>query len=617
MQNQQETIAQLQQELRQARRRIAEQASSLPEDLPGGGNRLLSAFINVARALLAPVDLDGILKVLATEIVETGILRSLMVALVDESEHTVRVVQSLAHHDDGRFETSNEKVIGLTYDLDDANITAEVARTGQLAVIEEFDERFDERVDTTNRCRGKASFFIPVKYQDRVLAVLATGCQLDQKEEMLRRIDAMSPLVDQTAIALEHARLYLTMENRVTHRTAELSETNSRLRKEIAERGKAEDALRDSEVRFRRLSNASFEGIAITEKGLFVDVNDRFTAMFACERSDIVGTKVMAFVAPESRQLVIDRISSKNEDPYEHLALRSDGQTVPVEVRGRSIPFDGRELRVTAIRDITKRKRAEEELDRQRVRAVEADRLHALGEMAAGVAHELNQPLNGIRAFAEGITYGVEAGWEMSRDDLCGTAQSIVDQVDRMSGIIDHMREFSRDCSGADAVPFHLSETVDNALKLMGTQLRGHGISLHVGIPEGLPSCVGHPDQVEQILLNLITNARDAIDTRRETMRGETVSSIGCWEPAVRIEAALGDGPKDLVVEVSDTGGGIPDEVLPKIFDPFLSTKEVGKGTGLGLSISRGIAERNGGSLLVRNRPAEGATFVLSLPVTA
>ena len=245
---------------------------------------------------------------------------------------------------------------------------------------------------------------------------------------------------------------------------------------------------------------------------------------------------------------------------------------------------------------------------------MQADRLRALGEMAAGIAHELNQPLNGIRTFAEGMMYGMKEGWEISEDELRETFSDIVTQVDRMTEIINHMRAFSRDSSEEDPVSFYTRTVVEDALKLVGAQLRVHGIQVHIDIPTDLPACKGWPHQIEQVLLNLISNARDAMDEWAASIKlGDTASSPG-WRPTLSIKVDCDAGKNRLRIAVSDTGGGISEDAQPRVFDPFFTTKEVGKGTGLGLSISQNIAERHGGALRLESQPGEGATFLILLP---
>ncbi len=250
-----------------------------------------------------------------------------------------------------------------------------------------------------------------------------------------------------------------------------------------------------------------------------------------------------------------------------------------------------------------------QELEEQRVRALQADRLQALGEMAAGIAHELHQPLNGIRAFAEGALYGIRHQWSTTPEQSVETFRDIVAQVDRMAAIVDHMRVFARDSSQAAATAFSMAAMVEGALKLVRAQLRLNGIGGEVEIEPDLPLVMGHAGQIEQVLLNLIANARDALVQRRQ--RGQISAA---WQPVLTVNLAT-DTPRSSVrLTVSDNGGGVPQEMEARVFDPFFTTKEVGRGTGIGLSISRAIVERHGGALDLANRPGVGATFTVTLP---
>ncbi len=240
--------------------------------------------------------------------------------------------------------------------------------------------------------------------------------------------------------------------------------------------------------------------------------------------------------------------------------------------------------------------------------------LHALGEMAAGVAHELNQPLSGIRTFAEGLLFGMHHGWETKPEEVRTTLEDIVEQVDRMTSIIGHMRDFSRDSSGEDATVFAVEDVLDNVFKLAETQLRGHGIAVEKNVQGPLPPCRGWPQQLEQVLLNLINNARQAMDEREEKKRrGE--ESDAAWSPILALNVSTTSQGDLLVVEVADTGGGIPEDIIKHIFNPFFTSKQASQGTGLGLSISHSIVQKHGGEITVENRPGMGATFSVRLPI--
>jgi PAS domain S-box-containing protein len=230
--------------------------------------RMLTALRRIGSATLESLDLDHVLDTLAQQVVHAGILRSLMVALVDHRNHVVRVARNylsfegsyeegigrvrpgaeitpsptVARREGGRLVFSDQRIIGTTYDLDDENITPTVARTGELTVIDGDDKRFDERFERHDEVRARTvSYFIPIQREGRVLAVLATGSSQADRAETLRHIEAMQPLLEQAAVALDHA----TVHGRVRDNARELHALNGRLRHEISRRLQAEEALRE------------------------------------------------------------------------------------------------------------------------------------------------------------------------------------------------------------------------------------------------------------------------------------------------------------------------------------------------------------------------------------
>jgi signal transduction histidine kinase/DNA-binding response OmpR family regulator len=264
---------------------------------------------------------------------------------------------------------------------------------------------------------------------------------------------------------------------------------------------------------------------------------------------------------------------------------------------------------LSAIHGVAESKRLAAVVEAQRLQALEANRLHTLGEMAAGVAHELNQPLNGIRAFAEAAVYGITHGWPTTADETADTFQEIIGQVDRITAIIDHMRVFARDASPAGFVAVNLADVVAGALKLVGAELRGHGVQVVVDIPGNIPPVAGYQNSLEQVVINLLVNARDALFSRRDRERADTP-----WKP--RIDCTVREDPDrhEVCLAVSDNGDGIAQEVLSRIFDPFFTTKAVGEGTGLGLAIVRATVDQHQGRVAVTNRPGDGVTFTVALP---
>ena len=257
--------------------------------------------------------------------------------------------------------------------------------------------------------------------------------------------------------------------------------------------------------------------------------------------------------------------------------------------------------------------RMAETVETQRSRALQADRLQALGELATGIAHEVNQPLNGIRAFAEGARLAPTMGWMPSAEEMMQAFGDIIEQVDKITAIMDHVRGFAHSEEGQEAVTFALTEPVDGALKLVGAQIRGHGIAVHQEHGSELAVCRGWPNAIEQVVLNLLANARDALDDRRERQQAGDATVPPDWQPCITVTAASADDQVRL--SVTDNGGGMTPVVAQRAFEPFYTTKPVGKGTGLGLAIVRAICARHGGTIELENRPEEGVTFTVVLPV--
>ena len=233
---------------------------------------------------------------------------------------------------------------------------------------------------------------------------------------------------------------------------------------------------------------------------------------------------------------------------------------------------------VLSAKDITDLRQSENQL-------IQASKLATLGEMATGIAHELNQPLGVIRMAATNCVKRIDRG-KADFDYLRGKLERMGEQTARASQIINHMRIFGREASGQQE-PFDLRESLAEVASLARTQLQTLDIGLRVDLPkEGAAIVLGEQVIFEQVLLNLVSNGRDAIEARRLT--------DGSTEGCVTIAAELST-PEGHIITVRDTGGGIPEEVMDKLFEPFFTTKEPGKGTGLGLSISFGTIREMGG----------------------
>lgn len=243
---------------------------------------------------------------------------------------------------------------------------------------------------------------------------------------------------------------------------------------------------------------------------------------------------------------------------------------------------------------LEKEQAAQQELENMRLCLIRSDRLASLGQLAAGVAHELNNPLTGILGFAELLLRADGLTVQQKSDVEAIHAQSL-----RCRRIVQDLLQFARRKESKKEW-LTLPELLQSVLRLVRNDFYCAGIRIRHEIDEGLPPIFGDTFHLQQVLLNLLTNARDALQGRRD--------------PTVTLKTRAGRG--EVHLEVSDNGSGIPKEHLDKIFDPFFTTKPVGKGTGLGLSISHSVLREHGGSLAVESREGEGTTFTVRLPVT-
>jgi C4-dicarboxylate-specific signal transduction histidine kinase len=246
---------------------------------------------------------------------------------------------------------------------------------------------------------------------------------------------------------------------------------------------------------------------------------------------------------------------------------------------------------VLTAKDVTDLKESEKQL-------VQASKLATLGEMATGIAHELNQPLGVIRMASSNSIKRIRRGM-VDGDYLSKKLARIEEQTERASQIINHMRIFGRKADGQKE-RFDLRDSLSEIASLARTQLQTLDIGLTMHMPEANGYVVGEKVLFEQVLLNMISNARDVIGSSERE------------DGLVTIEAQF-DMNEGHVIKICDNGGGIPEHVLDKLFEPFFTTKEPGKGTGLGLSISFGTIRDMGGSIVAGNDP-EGACFTITVP---
>jgi PAS domain S-box-containing protein len=401
--------------------------------------------------------------------------------------------------------------------------------------------------------------------------------------------------------------------------------------RDITAQVEAQKQLEHSEARYRAIVDGQAELICRYDADCRLTfVNEAYCRYFAMTREALLGVDWLTLVPENERASLRRKLAALNPtDPvitYDHRTTLPDG-TIRWQEWTESALFDasGRFLEFQSTgRDITERKLAAEArleaekdaaakqaLETQRVISIRSDRLRALGEMAAGIAHELNQPLVGVRGLAEHLLLAIKRGWLLDPERVQKKLQGIVDQADRMSHIIQHVRTFSRRSGDTSSTRVNLNDVVAAALELMEAQLRSRGIVVQRRLDASLPEVLANPFSLEEVVLNCLTNARDAIEERAAISNQADSPCLITLRTRTR---GRGKG-RQVLLDITDTGIGIPPDILEKVFDPFFTTKDPDRGTGLGLSISKSIVDACGGTFALQSRPMSGTTLTVALPV--
>lgn len=345
--------------------------------------------------------------------------------------------------------------------------------------------------------------------------------------------------------------------------------------------------------------------------GFFGDEGELLANAF--EHREIISMEA-CYLRPFAGAVDASSTSKECEECWEHVAVPVPGTDGRVEhvirisrnvTDKRSAEAALRQLNETLERRIDDAVRMHKETESL---ANQQSRLAAIGELATGMAHEITQPLNSISFSVENLSTRFSNG-TVDSAYLRNKVSAINADIDRVRRVIDHVRLFARSVPEEYHTGFSVNTTIQNALGLFGVQLATREIDLSVNLAENLPEVQGNPFQYEQVVLNLLSNARDAVEER---LHLDAESNNPDPMPAI-IRIRSWAEPGLVCLEISDNGTGIPEELGARVFDPFFTTKLPGKGTGLGLSISFGIIREMGGSIEL-GYPVRGASLIVKVP---
>ncbi|MDI3272435.1 PAS domain-containing sensor histidine kinase [Pseudomonas sp. MDT1-16] len=373
---------------------------------------------------------------------------------------------------------------------------------------------------------------------------------------------------------------------------------------DVTEATLAAEQVKQSEERYRILVEDSPAMICRYRPDLTLTFGNRPLATYLeCQPEQLPGVNLGTWMSQEQRETFLQRLGQLSpEFPVStaEINLQLPGREHAWWVWSDRGVFDedGRLLEIQAVgRDNTEVRRSQQQL-------TQSAKMATLGEMATGLAHEINQPLNVMRMAIVNVLKRLNNG-DAQIDYLTDKLNRIDAQVQRAARVVDHMRVFGRR-SEIEQHPFNPAQAIEGTLSLLAEGMRGKGVDLRVSDTGFDVQVRGYVDQLEQVLINLMVNARDALLGKREADRE--------FKPWISVYAE--HDAQSVRLWVEDNGGGIDPRLLERIFEPFFTTKPVGVGTGLGLSVSYGIVENMGGKLSVRNS-IEGARFCIELPIAA
>lgn len=371
---------------------------------------------------------------------------------------------------------------------------------------------------------------------------------------------------------------------------------------DISQRRQLEVDLRRSEKKYHAIfSNIPNPVFVLDVDSLeIIDCNQSVTAVYGFPVEEITGRSFMTLFHPDERDhYAFKLVTCSVINQARHLDRQGKGLFVNIRISPSE--YSGRKVLLVTTSDITKRLEAEQQL-------IQASKMATLGEMATGVAHEINQPLSVIKTVSSFFMKKITAREAIDPSTLNTMLSKVDGNVDRAAKIINHMRQFARK-SDMELLPVQVNDVLKSAFEIFSQQLKVRGIQVVWEIDESLPRIHADPSRLEQVFINLLLNARDAIEARW----GDRPAGDDEKEKTIRLWTSSDTGM--VICRICDTGMGIPENIVEKIFEPFFTTKEVGKGTGLGLSISYGIVKECGGTIEATPNEPHGTCFVLQFPI--
>ena len=367
--------------------------------------------------------------------------------------------------------------------------------------------------------------------------------------------------------------------------------------------GGLEEKIKQSNALLRNLILSAVDGvIAADKKGKILIFNETASEVFGYTEGEALNLLNIRDIYPDNLEYdVMKKLRSTETSgkgklrSYQVNVLSKNGETIPISLNA-SIVYEGKNEVATIgfFHDLREELKVKDEMEKMQLQLMQAEKMSSLGKLAAGVAHQLNNPLGGITLFTKLVLeeYDLEEG---AREDL----QRILKDAERCRDTVKELLEFTRQTRHF-MQPHDVNKTIDRTLFLLENQTLFHNIKIEKNMTPSLPLIMADTQQLNHMFMNIIINAAQAMEGKGKLTLKTCKSQHDNW----------------INIEISDTGPGIPEDVLPHIFDHFFTTKEEGKGTGLGLSMVYSIVENHGGKIVAKSTPGQGTTFIIEFPIS-
>jgi PAS domain S-box-containing protein len=380
----------------------------------------------------------------------------------------------------------------------------------------------------------------------------------------------------------------------------------------VDDRKRTDRALRESEERFRKLSHATFEGIVLHDNGCIIQANEQFYKMYGYTRQELADTNILRLlVTPDAVEMMQHKVDAQHFGPYEITCLKKDGTAFPVEIRVRPMNYNGHEVRMAAIRDLSEQKTALAQKQALEARLQRAEKMEAIGTLAGGVAHDLNNVLTGL------VTYPDLLLMNLPEDsDLRQPILTLQNSGKKAAAIVQDLLTLARRGVAVSKV-VNLNDLLNDYLTSPEyKKLKSFypNAAFKTDLQDDLLNIMGSPIHLSKTIMNLISNAVESLDDDQGLVSISTRNRY--IDTCIKGYDEVKEGDY-AILTVTDNGSGIRKEDIEKIFEPFYTKKTMGRsGTGLGMAVVWGTVKDHGGYINVESEQGRGSQFSLFFPVT-